>query len=103
MVLTGCGLMQQEAAEPPAPVTVQLAWVHSVEYSGFYMAEESGYYQKENLAVELNELGDSSPIEAVVQGQADFGITSADTLLAARANGAPVVAIATIYKRSPVA
>ncbi|HXW01734.1 MAG TPA: ABC transporter substrate-binding protein, partial [Anaerolineae bacterium] len=74
-----------------------------VEYAGFYEAEEKGYYANENLTVKLNELGDSSPIDQVVAGKADFGVTSADNLLSARAEGTPVVAIATIYQRSPVA
>lgn len=104
IALAGCGLTgQPEAVGQLTPVTVQLAWVHSVEYSGFYIAQENGNYAAENLTVQLNPLGEVSPIDAVAQGQADFGITSADTLLAARANGAPVVAIATIYQRSPVA
>ncbi|MBE7556491.1 MAG: ABC transporter substrate-binding protein [Anaerolineales bacterium] len=105
LFITGCSSANQPAAAaaPATSVNVQLAWVHGSEYAGFYEAEEKGYYAAENLAVKLNELGDTSPIDQVVNGKADFGITSADTLLLARAKGAPVVAIATIFQRSPVA
>jgi NitT/TauT family transport system substrate-binding protein len=105
LVATGCSSANQPvaAAAPATPVTVQLAWVHSSEYSGFYVAKEKGYYTNENLAVTFNALGDTSPIDLVAEGKADFGITSADNLLSARAKGAPVVAIATIFQRSPVA
>ncbi len=104
IALAGCGSNQPAAAAVPAsPVTVQLAWVHSVEYSGFYFAEENGYYAEEGLAVELAELGSAGPIQRVVAGEAQFGITSGDTLVTARAEGSPIVAVATIYQRSPVA
>lgn len=105
LLTTGCNSANQPAvaAAPPTSVNVQLAWVNSSEYAGFYEAEEKGYYANENLAVKLNELGDAAPIDQVVNGKADFGITSADILLSARAKGAPVVAIATIFQRSPVA
>lgn len=105
LLITSCSSANQPAAAaPPATsVNVQLAWVHGSEYAGFYEAEEKGYYANENLAVKLNELGNTSPIDQVVNGKADFGITSADTLLLARAKGTPVVAIATLFQRSPVA
>jgi ABC-type nitrate/sulfonate/bicarbonate transport system substrate-binding protein len=104
-MVTGCNAANQPVAvaAPATPVTVQLAWVNTAEYAGFYEAEEKGYYANENLAVQLNELGETSPIDEVATGKADFGITSADILLSARAKGSPVVAIATIYQRSPVA
>lgn len=103
--VVGCNSANQSAvaARPATPVIVQLAWVNTVEYAGFYEAEEKGYYANENLAVKLNELGDTSPIDQIVAGKADFGLASADVLLSARAKGAPIIAIATVYQRSPVA
>jgi ABC-type nitrate/sulfonate/bicarbonate transport system substrate-binding protein len=105
LTASGCNSTDQPAAAAASatPVTVQLAWVHSSEYSGFYVAEEKGFYAKENLSVTFNALGDTSPIDLVASGKADFGITSADNLLSARAKGSPVVAVATIFQRSPVA
>lgn len=104
LVLAGCGTTAQTIT-PPAKrsVHVQLAWVHTIEYSGFYAAQDQGYYDAANLDVSLDVLGQASPIDQVVMGKAQFGITSADGVLLARAAGKPVVAIATIYQRSPVA
>jgi NitT/TauT family transport system substrate-binding protein len=104
LTLVGCGTTTQTA--PPVakrPIHVQLAWVHTIEYSGFYTAQDQGYYDAANLDVSLDALGETSPIDQVVMGKAQFGMTSADNLLLARAAGKPVVAIATIYQRSPVA
>lgn len=109
-VLSGCGGSAAPAATSApaaASVTVQLAWTHNVEYSGFYMAEEKGYFSSENLNVAFKERVQGSPatsvIDAVVAGDAQFGISSVDNILLARAAGKPVVAIATIYQRSPIA
>jgi NitT/TauT family transport system substrate-binding protein len=102
--LVGCGTTTQSS--PPAakrPIHVQLAWVHTIEYSAFYTAQEQGLYDAANLDVTLDVLGETSPIDQVVTGKAQFGVTSADNLLLARAAGKPIVAIATIYQRSPVA
>jgi NitT/TauT family transport system substrate-binding protein len=104
LALVGCSTGAQPAATPPAqPVRVQLAWIHSIEYSGLYMAQDQGDYAATGLDVTLDILGERSPIDAVADGAADFGVTSADSLLLARAAGKPLVAVATIYQRSPVA
>jgi NitT/TauT family transport system substrate-binding protein len=104
LTLVGCATTAQTPT-PAAkrPVHVQLAWVHTIEYSSFYTAQDQGYYDAANLDVSLDVLGQTSPIDQVVMGKAQFGMTSADNVLLARAAGKPVVAIATIYQRSPVA
>lgn len=104
LTLAGCGATAQTPT-PAAkrPIHVQLAWVHTIEYSGFYTAQDQGYYDEANLDVSLDVLGQTSPIDQVVAGNAQFGMSSADNVLLARAAGKPVVAIATIYQRSPVA
>jgi len=103
-ILAGCGATAQTPT-PTAkrPIHVQLAWIHTIEYAGFYTAQDQGYYDAANLDVSLDVLGQTSPIDQVVSGKAQFGLSSADNLLLARAAGKPVVAIATIYQRSPVA
>src|SRR5258706_2567419 len=97
MVVSACG----GAAAPveATPVKVQLAWVPTIEYSPFYVAQTQGLYAQEGLAVEFVNGGfddTGAPIDhigRVVAGEADFGMSSADALLVARANGAPIVAI----------
>ncbi len=104
LILVGCGAPAQSSTPATKrPIHVQLAWVHSIEYSGFYTAQDQGYYDTANLDVSLDVLGQTSPIDQVVMGKAQFGITSADNVLLARAASKPIVAIATIYQRSPVA
>ena len=99
-----------EAQQPAslAQTSIQFSWVHNVEFIGFYAAEQQGYYRDAGLEVRLDGGGfDESgafidPVQAVLDGKADFGVTGAHVLLAKRAEGAPIVAIGTIYQRSPV-
>jgi len=89
---------------PPAltPVTVQLRWTHQSQFAGFYAAEQKGYYAAEGLDVKFVEGGpDVDLITPVINGQAKFGVISADVLIVARSEKKPVQAIATIYRRSP--
>ncbi|MHB0981415.1 MAG: ABC transporter substrate-binding protein [Thermoleophilia bacterium] len=88
---------------PPTPVTVQLAWTHQSNFSGFYAADQRGFYAADGLAVTFVEGGPKVDLlSPVLDGTAQFGVTGADELIRARAQGRPVRALATIYRRSPV-
>ena len=84
------------------PVTVQLSWLHQAQFAGLYAAEQNGDYAAAGLSVTLVEGGPAlQSVTAVMDKSAQFGIAAADQLLLWRADGQPVRAIATIYRRSP--
>lgn len=84
-------------------VSVRLRWIHQAQFAGFYTAEQKGFYEKQNLNVQINPGGPDFPaIQSVIGGE-DFGITGADQILEARSKSVPVVAIATIYRKNPMA
>lgn len=86
------------------PVTVQLAWTHSAQFAGFYAADQKGYYAEEGLAVTFIEGGPRiDRLPAVLQGQAQFGISGATELFAGRAKSQPVRAVAVVLRRDPFA
>ncbi len=85
------------------PVTVQLLWTHNAEFAGFYVADQKGYYAAEGLAVTFREGGPNVDyLTPVADGTAQFGDAGADELILARADGKPVRALATVYRRSPL-
>ncbi|MBE0670322.1 MAG: ABC transporter substrate-binding protein [Anaerolineales bacterium] len=89
---------------PPDKVNVQLSWFHGVEYAGFYSALEKGYYAEENIEVTLNPGGpEINPIDEVLNGNAQFGIVSGDSLIIARTSQQNLVAVATIFRNNPLA
>src|SRR5258708_27933717 len=94
---------------PKTKVGVQLSWIHGLEFAGFYMAEKKSYFADQNHHVDLINGGYDTDgnyidaVQAVLNKKADFGIAGADVILTGRAQGQPLVAIAAVYQRSPVA
>lgn len=85
-------------------VSVRLKWIDQAQFAGIYVAQSKGIYQKSSLSVTANPGGpDISPIQMVVSGVDKFGITSGNQILLAREKGVPVVAVAVIYQKSPIA
>jgi NitT/TauT family transport system substrate-binding protein len=102
LVLSACGSDKKEKKS----VTVQLSWVHEAEWTGFYAADQQGYYGDEGLAVQIkpggfNEAGYLDPVAQVLSGDAQFAMASAAEVFTARAAGKPIVAIANIFQASP--
>jgi NitT/TauT family transport system substrate-binding protein len=93
----------QQAKRAPDEVTLQLKWLHQAQFAGFYIAQEKGYYAKENIKVTFLEGGqDIDLAQRVVSGQADFGVLTPEFIFMTRSQGAPLKAIASIYRRSAV-
>jgi NitT/TauT family transport system substrate-binding protein len=110
VVLSACSANAPAASTsaPKTPASIQLAWTHEYSSASFYAAEKNGHFAAQNLDVRLDEGGFASkgyiePITQVVNGTVDFGVTGAAGIIQARAEGKPVVAIATILQRSPLA
>lgn len=62
-------------------VKLQLKWTHQFQFAGYYAAQLKGYYEEEGLDIRIIEGGkDISPILAVSQGRADFGIYDPEVL-----------------------
>jgi len=65
------------------------------EWLGFYTAELNGYYAEEGLDVEFQytDSGGFGPVKHVVAGTVDFSYIGSDSLLIARDQGNPIVAV----------
>ena len=82
-------------------LSVQLAWVPDTEYAPLFLADSNGHYRQENVAVSFLPGGsDIGAIEGIVAaGKADIGIaTDITTVVAAAADGNPLVNIGTMYQ-----
>lgn len=101
LLLFGCG--PSEPKKAPDEVKLQLKWLHQAQFAGFYMAQEMGYYAKENIKVTFLEGGQGIDIaQRVVSGQADFGVLSPEDILMKRSQGDLLTSLAAIYRRSAV-
>lgn len=102
LLVNACGTAQTPLA-PADKVTVQLSWFHSVEYAGLYAAIEQGYYAEENIEVVLNAGGPASDALAEVgNGNAQFGISTGDSLIIAKSKGQDFLGVATIFRNNPL-
>lgn len=100
LLLISCN--KQEPHPPPVEVTVQLKWVHQAQFAGFYMAQQKGYYEEENLIVNFIEGGmEVNVMDSILSRKADFCVVAPELVIVERQTRmAPLTAIAAIYRRS---
>lgn len=92
------------AARAQTPVSLQLSWLHSVQFAGSYIAQSRGWWQEEGLDVSLLQGGPNAPVEPpVVSGAALVGISAADYTAAAVAQGAPFRILCVAMQKNPFA
>ncbi len=83
-------------------VTLQLKWKHQFQFAGYYAAIEQGYYQQAGLSVSIREAQPGQdPVQAVLNGEAEFGIGTSE-LAILRDQGAPVVVLGVVFQHSPL-
>lgn len=88
--------------KPLKRITLQLKWKHQFQFAGYYMAQEKGFYKEKGMSVNMLEAQPGiDPVQRVVNGDAEFGV-STSSLLLYRERKAPVVVLAVIYQHSPL-
>ncbi len=78
-------------------VRVALDWTPNTNHTGLLVARDRGFYEAEGVELRLVEPGPTVALQLVAVGQADFGISSQEYVTMARAQGIPVVSVATLY------
>lgn len=82
-------------------VTLQLKWVTQAQFAGYYVAEAKGFFEAEDLEVEIKAGGpDIAPTQVIAGGGADVVLDWMPSALAAREKGVPLVNIAQPFKTS---
>ncbi|MDF2679637.1 MAG: transporter substrate-binding protein [Brevibacillus sp.] len=105
--LAACG--NQSGAEQTAPgtnqtnapteLTVALDWYPNAVHSFLYAAEEQGYFQAENLKVNLQMPSDSNdPLKMAAAGKVDLAISYQTQVVQARSEGIPVVSVGALVR-----
>jgi len=84
-------------------VTLQLKWKHQFQFAGFYMAHEKGFYDEAGLDVEIKEIqAGKTIVDELIHHNADYAVVDNSVLLA-RAKGAPIKILAAIFQYAPLA
>src|SRR5262245_42461818 len=85
-------------------VSLQLKWLHQAQFAGYYVAQEQGFYREEGIEVEIEVGGPGTDPERIVaDGKADFAQGGGfESLLSARSNNQPLIAIAALFQKVDV-
>lgn len=87
---------------PFSKVIVGPKWVHQAQFAGMYSAQERNMYAYQGLDVSFKEFDfETNQVDDLLNGSTDFAITSGEEALLAIDQGAPIIAVATIYQTSP--
>ena len=101
LLIAGAMVLSASVAQAADQVTLQLKWVTQAQFAGYYVAEDKGFYDDENLDVTIKPGGpDIAPGQVIAGGGADVVIDWMPSALAARENGLPLVNIAQPFKSS---
>ncbi len=86
-----------DGAEPDS-VVFMLDWTPNVNHVGIFVAQAGGFFERENLQVDIAQPGEVYAPAAIVGGKADFGVDYQENLTLLRADDVPLVSIATILQ-----
>jgi NitT/TauT family transport system substrate-binding protein len=85
-------------------VSVQLDYVVRGNHAMFFVAKKKGYFESQGIDVTAIQRGTGSPnaMRLVGNGNAEFGFGDLPTLVVARSQDVPVVALAAVNQHSPL-
>jgi NitT/TauT family transport system substrate-binding protein len=103
--LAACGQTGSAGATTPLHhLTLGLTYVPDVQFAPFYVADQLGYYKEAGLDVTLRHHGfNESEFAAISANREDAIFAGGDEILQARAQGVPLVYVAQVFTRYPVA
>lgn len=102
MLLTGCSLSNEKEQDGLKKVKLILDWTPNTNHTGFYVAQEKGYFKDLGLDLEIIQPSEGAALQLMAADQGDFAITYQEDLTYARTSDSPlpVKAIATIIQHN---
>lgn len=100
--VAACGGGSADSADGTKDVTLVLDYVPNTNHTGFYVAQELGYYEAQGLNVSIIEPGDNDSTTLCAVGKAEFAVSYQENVTYARtaAEPLPIRAIATIIQHN---
>jgi ABC-type nitrate/sulfonate/bicarbonate transport system substrate-binding protein len=88
------------ASAEPATVRLALDWTPNTNHTGFFVAQQMGWYADAAITLRILPYSGTAPDTLVGQHQADCGITFQDTLTFAVASGVKETSVMAILQRA---
>jgi len=90
-------------AQTKDKVVLMLNWYVYSEHAPFFLGKEKGFYDAENIDLEIQEgRGSGVTAQAVAAGSATFGYIDVPTMIKVAAKGAPIRALGVALQVSPM-
>jgi ABC-type nitrate/sulfonate/bicarbonate transport system substrate-binding protein len=100
-VVAGCVGPQATPTPQRVKATLSLDWVPNTNHTGFYVAQEKGWYAEQGLDLEIQIPSDpAAALKQVAYGNTEFGVSFQEEVTIARSNDIPVVSIAAIIQHN---
>ncbi len=101
-LFTGAASAQEDTTSPADSVSLFMTFVPNVQFAPVYVAQSKGYFADNGLAVSTEHGDEPVGVDLIATGDRDFGLISGEQVLAARANGRPVVSVYEWFQQFPV-
>lgn len=90
LIFSGCATKKEDK------VTLVLDWTPNTNHTGFFVAKELGYYEKQGLNVEIIQPPEGGALSLLAGNKAEFAVSFQEELMSAitSENPLPVVAVA---------
>ena len=88
------------ADDAPDAVRIALDWTPNTNHTGIFVALDLGFFADEGLDVIVLQPGPTASIPLVASGRAEFGVSVQEYVTMNRAQGVPVVSIATLFQHN---
>ncbi|CAM2067092.1 ABC transporter substrate-binding protein [Sulfidibacter corallicola] len=88
---------------PPQKVTYAAGYIANVQFAPFYVAQQRGYYAEEGLELEMDYTIGPDIFKLLALGKVQFASADPDAFLHAASRGMPLLHVATLYQRYPLA
>jgi NitT/TauT family transport system substrate-binding protein len=82
--------------------TLFLTFIPNVQFAPFYVALEQGYFAQQGLDITIQHGDEPVGVDLVAANQLQFAIVGGEQVIAARANGRPVVFVYEWWQNYPV-
>jgi len=86
----------------PIKVTIATGFKPSMNSAAIYLAAEKGYYKDAGLDVTVQDGSNPNLLAQVGTGGVDFGVSTGDSVVSARAAGVPVQMVIRLFTKYPV-
>src|ERR671918_53860 len=107
MFLSACGGAQQDggggdSGEQLTEVSLRLDWLWGSEHAPYFVAQEKGFFEEAGLDVTIREVeGSTVSAKLVGNGNDDFGIVAAGTVVSSVGQEVPIKTVATLLQAIP--